>query len=166
MTIICGLIAQGSERVGEYVGSSSAKKIGDVIVQKILPKLPASNHKKTLTQKEYVVPKKICTNINSMEFHYKVSGQYVYFCVAKAGYPKRVCWAFVDDMETEFLKLKTPSASKVKTLIQDKMTFYNDPNNDKISRLKNKVEDVKDVMIDNIGTFCNKLIFRKNFGPW
>jgi len=51
--LICGLIAEGQERKAEYISQGGAKKLGDVIVQKILPKLPKNNHKKTLTQKEY-----------------------------------------------------------------------------------------------------------------
>ncbi len=77
-------------------------------MEKIIPKLPRSNHKRTLQQKD-------------LEFHYKYSGNYVYFCVAKAGTAKRVCWAFVEDLETEFLKLRNPTPSKVKQVIKERM---------------------------------------------
>lgn len=135
MPIIQGLIAEGNQLKGEYGGN---EKLREAIMDKILPKLPKNNHKRTLTQKD-------------LEFHYKYSGSYVFFCVANGDTPKRVCWAFVDELENEFLRLNNPNnATRVKSIIKDKMNFWNDPNNDKISNLRNKVDEVKDVMIDNI----------------
>lgn len=120
---------------GEFGGN---EKLREAIMNKIVPRLPKNNHKRTLTQKD-------------LEIHYKSSGSYIFFCVVQGMTAKRVAWAFVDDMESEFLRLNNPNnTGRVKALIKDKMNFWNDPSNDKISNLRNKVDEVKDVMIDNI----------------
>jgi vesicle-associated membrane protein 7 len=136
MPIVFSLIAD-SENNNLGAHPANNKVMTDTIITKILPKLPQDNHKRTLTQKD-------------LEFHYKYSGNYVYFCVAEGGYSKRICWAFIDDLETKFLQMRSPSPSQIKKLIKERVQFFNDPNNDKIIKLQNKLDDVKDVMIDNI----------------
>lgn len=120
--------------VGQYPTSNSLRQLSDTIVQKIVPKLPSNNHKRTLTQ-------------GDNEFHYKVSGNYVYFCVAQKNATKRVCWAFIDDMENYVMR---NGPKKLKNSIKERLEYFNDPSNDKINQLQNKIDDVKDVMIDNI----------------
>lgn len=136
MSLQLGLVASMTDRqlVGQYPTSGSTKALSDIIIQKIVPKLPSNNHKRTLTQGEN-------------EFHYKVSGNYVYFCVAHKSATKRVVWAFVDDMENYVMK---NGARSLKNSIKDKLAHFNDPSNDKINQLQTKIDDVKDVMIDNI----------------
>jgi vesicle-associated membrane protein 7 len=136
MSLLLGLVASMSDRqlVGQYPTSSGLKQLSDTIVLKIVPKLPTNNHKRTLTQGDH-------------EFHYKVSGEYVYFCVAQKNATKRVCWAFIDELENYVMK---NGPKKLKNAIKDKLDHFNDPSNDKINLLHTKIDDVKDVMIENI----------------
>ena len=76
-----------------------------------------------------------------------MSGEHVFICIAKSEAQKRVCWAFIDDMENYVLQNGTRD---LRSFIRDKLEYYNNPNNDKINSLKRKIDDVKDVMIDNI----------------
>jgi vesicle-associated membrane protein 7 len=91
-----------------------------------------------------------------MELHYKFEGNYVYFCVASAGFTKRTCWAFIEDIQEKFLKLNNASSSTVKKLIKDRMAFFNDPKNDKITEINDKLDNIKDVMIDNIDKILDR----------
>ena len=62
-----------------------------------------------------------------MEIHYKKSGEFIFFCVSSRETKKRLCWAFIDDLESSFVavtKKKDPSANK--KLIRTKIVccFY------------------------------------------
>lgn len=37
-----------------------------------------------------------------IEIHYKKSGNYVFFCVASKDTKKRLCWSFIDDLDSTF----------------------------------------------------------------
>jgi hypothetical protein len=134
MSIQLGLVASMLDRtlVGQY--PTNNKVVTETIIGKIVPKLPTNNHKRTLTQ-------------GDNEFHYKVSGNYVYFCVASKTAAKRVVWAFLDDLENYVMKQGNKS---LKNVIKDRLAYFNDSSNDKIHALQTKIDDVKDVMIDNI----------------
>jgi vesicle-associated membrane protein 7 len=99
----------------------------------MVPRIPHDNHRRTLTQSIY-------------HFHYKVSGYYLYLCVAGAEYPMRVCFGFLDDVETKFLQ----NGNKAKQLLRERMQYFNDPKNDKIAAINNQIDDVKNTMIENI----------------
>lgn len=51
-TIILGLVFKDGENKGDYSTDSRGKVIRDTIVEKIIPKLSPSDHRRTLTQKE------------------------------------------------------------------------------------------------------------------
>jgi vesicle-associated membrane protein 7 len=103
-------------------------------VKMILPRIQFDSHKRTLTQSVY-------------HFHYKVSGQYCYLCVTDTDFPIRITYNFLDDIEVQYLRTKT---TKVRTLLKDRMAYFNNTKNDKITNLQGKIDDVKDTMIDNI----------------
>jgi hypothetical protein len=103
-------------------------------VKMILPRIQFDSHKRTLTQSIY-------------HFHYKVSGQYCYLAVTDPDFPLRITYDFLDDLETQYLRTKT---TKIRTLIKDRMAYFNNTKNDRITNMQNKIEDVKGTMIDNI----------------
>jgi vesicle-associated membrane protein 7 len=116
--------------VGEYAVNDT--KLGET-VKVMIPRIQQENHRRTLTQSIY-------------HFHYKVSGLYLYLCVAGADYPMRVCFNFLDDIETKYLQ----NGTKAKQLLRDRVTFFNDPRNDKITSIHSQIDDVKNTMIENI----------------
>ncbi|KAL0476267.1 vesicle-associated membrane protein [Acrasis kona] len=118
---------------GEYF-TSNAAKISETVTRMMIPRIDHKNHKRTLTQSIY-------------HFHYKVSGLYLYLCVAGSEYPSRICYNFLDDIESKYLQ--NPKV-KVRQLLSDRMTFFNNPRNDKITAIHNQIDDVKSTMIDNI----------------
>jgi vesicle-associated membrane protein 7 len=140
MPIIFALIADTEREIGS---APSNQPLRDIIVNKVLPKLPADDHKRTLTMKD-------------MELHYKFEGNYVYFCVASAGFTKRTCWAYIEDIQEKFTKMNNANGSAVKKLLKDRMAFFNDPKNDKIAAINQNLDNVKDVMIDNIDKILDR----------
>jgi hypothetical protein len=77
-----------------------------------------------------------------------VSGPFCYLVVADPDFPIRISYAFLDDVETQYLRTKTPN---VKNLLKDRMAYFNNLKNDKIASLKTKIDDVRGTMIENIG---------------
>jgi hypothetical protein len=88
---------------------------------------------------------------DGVKIHYKKSGENFYFCVAEESDSIRVCHAFLDDVETKFLKLVNKSKSNVNSLLEDRLAYYNNSDNDKIKKLRAAIGEIKDIMIDNIG---------------
>ncbi len=62
----------------------------------------------------------------------------------------RICNAFLVDVDEEFQKLEKKKSSQVKTLLKERLKFYNDPKNDKITSVQRKLDNVKETMIDNM----------------
>ncbi len=106
------------------------------------------------------------TNVTSqhgVRIHLKKSGDNFYFwyylllentnksnSIAEEDDNYRVCYALLDDIETKFDKLTNKSKSNVNSLLQDRLKYFNNPENDKIKKLKSQVGELKDIMIDNI----------------
>jgi len=101
-------------------------------VDKILPKLSNNDHRRTLTQKD-------------LDFHMKREGNVTVFCVANTETSKRLVWGMID----EACSTAQQGAFKSKNM-RDIMQKFNDPKNDKIAVLNEKIDDVKAQMIDNI----------------
>jgi hypothetical protein len=87
------------------------------------------NHKATMTQ-----------------VHFRVSKGVLYLCVADTYMKVRVCYAFLEAIELDFQRgfLSDPS------FLKNKILYYNDPKNDKLTVLQNKVDQVKEVIIEDI----------------
>lgn len=110
----------------------------------ISDKISHMNHKRTLTQQVY-------------NFHCKVAdNKYVMIVVADTECPIRICYTFLDDLETQYKRRGFDNEGtmnnhkQVSSIIKDRMAYYNNMENDKISKLKNQIDNTKDVMISNI----------------
>jgi len=98
-------------------------------------------------------------NNNSNNIYVKYSGRYYYFCIATQEIKQRVCWNLIDEIENETLKNNLD-----RSLLKEKLKFYNNPDNDKIQRLQNEIDkgtyenysyllmtaSVRDVMVENV----------------
>ena len=112
---------------------------------KIGDKVSHMNHKRTLTQ-------------TSLNFHYKVSdNKYIFIVCADAECPMRICYNFLDDLETQYKRhgfdsegLSNTQFKPISNIIKDRMAHYNNLDNDKIFKLKNQIDNTKEVMISNI----------------
>ena len=88
MPIEYALVAEGSEILAE---EPATEKHLSGIAKLILAKIPKHNHKRTYQEERN-------------NFHYKYSGTHVFLCVADRDYPLRICFAFLDDLETRYLQ--------------------------------------------------------------
>ncbi|KAF0973640.1 hypothetical protein FDP41_008067 [Naegleria fowleri] len=140
--------------IGEYYrGLTSSAQISQQhqaqmtrqICLKIGDKVSHTNHKRTLTQ-------------GSLNFHYKVvDNKYIFVVCADSECPLRICYNFLDDLETQFKRqgfdnegLSNSHFKPISNIIKDRMAHYNNLENDKIYKLKNQIDATKDVMISNI----------------
>lgn len=71
----------------------------------------------------------------SNNIYVKYSGRYYYFCIATQEIKQRVCWNLIDEVENETLKNNLD-----KSLLKEKLKFYNNPDNDKIQKLQNEID--------------------------
>ncbi|KAF0975628.1 hypothetical protein FDP41_005622 [Naegleria fowleri] len=137
MPITYSLITDGVELLGD--GPKDDAALSSLIMDKIVKKVSKDTmEKRTLTSDE-------------IEIHYKKSGNYVFFCVASKDTKKRLCWSFIDDLDSTFAAVTRKNDIKGnRKMIKQKVEKWNDPNADKITALQEKLETVKESMVDNI----------------
>lgn len=86
-----------------------------------------------------------------MNIHLKSKEGVLYFCIAERTLANRVCWNFINDIENRYSEMDDKCGSKVQKMLKKNMDFHNNPANDKIAHIKEKLDDIKDQMIDNVG---------------
>eukprot|EP01080_Neovahlkampfia_damariscottae_P008651 gene8651-598_t len=144
MNLRYSIILKDNQVEGEF--PNDKPKLTDTIVNTILPKVSAENHRQTLTQKNVM----IC---------YVRNENVTIFCISNIDTPKRLCWNFIEEVEKEFQFLKrNSSTAKVEKMLETIFTKYNDPKNDNIEHLNEKIETVKLTMIDNIESIMEREI--------
>jgi len=77
----------------------------------------------------------------------KCSGKYYYIVFASRDIKQRVCWALIEETETEALKNGGFTAS---SKLPQLFKHYNDPNNDKLQQLQNEVDKAIEVQSENV----------------
>lgn len=88
---------------------------------------------------------------------------FTYLCLTERMFPKRTAFAFLDDTKTRFCErypievrskaLPNAMQESFKNELQVKVDTYNrQPENEKMQRLQNNLNDVKDQMTENIGS--------------
>jgi len=144
MPIIYSVVARGATVLAEY---SSASGNFDKITQRILEKIPPQNNKMS-----YVYDRHI--------FHYIVEGGIVYLCMADEEFGRRAPFTFLEDIKSRFQSqyggqaLSAPTKGMnmdfSKTLQKQMDYFSNNPNADKVSKVRGEIDEVKSVMVQNI----------------
>lgn len=97
--------------IGEYPKNS---KIRNMIIEKLIFRLPETNHKRT-----YLLDKR--------KIHYKYTENYIYFCITEGENTERICWKFIDEVENEILKIKETNKIEIIDILKTKMACFNDP---------------------------------------
>ena len=98
-------------------------------------------------------------------FHYINDQDMTYLCLTDKIFSKRAAFAYLEDIKEIFCLNYSPDArlnsipmgmqSSFEEQMKTKMLYYNSqPENEKIQRLQNNLNDVKDQMVENIGSFC------------
>jgi len=144
MPIIYSVVARASVVLAEYSITSGNFT---TIATRILGKIPLNDNKMS-----YVADRHI--------FHYVVEDGITYLCMADEEFGRRLPFAFLEDIKNRF---KSTFADRGKTalaygmnadfsrILQNQMDYYsNNPNADKINRVRNEIDEVKSVMVQNI----------------
>ena len=117
-----------------YPNTPSLRSV-EKAIQTVLPQIELADHKKTFQHEK-------------IHIHYKVFGECCYLVVAKPDYPMRICFEFLEAVQTNHTRTRTRN---VKPLLKEKLAYFNNPENDRIINIKGKIDDVKQDMIINIG---------------
>lgn len=127
------------------VNNSRATNLG-VISQRLIDKIHSNNSKKSFSYEGF-------------NFHYISENSFVFLCVCEADVGIRIPFAFLGDIQNRFFatfgqKVPSPNinySDSFGRVMQDRMLYFSeDPNSDKINRVKKEIDEVKVVMERNI----------------
>lgn len=147
MGILYAMVARGHVVLAEF--SAAATSNAGVVARQVLEKLPQGNADSNVSysQDRYV-------------FHVKRTDGLVVLCMADAASERRIPFAFMEDIHQRFVKtygraiLTAPPYAMndefSRILSQEMDRYSNDPNADRLNRLKGEMSQVRTVMINNI----------------
>lgn len=144
MPIIYSLVARGTCVLAEFTSTSGNFT---TVTRRILEKIPPNDNKMS-----YVYDRHI--------FHYIVDDGITYLCLADEEFGRRVPFAFLEDIKNRFKAtygdrgksaLAYGMNADFSRVLQNQMDYYsNNPNADKINRVRGEIDEVKSVMVHNI----------------
>lgn len=146
MTIVYGLVSRGKTVLAEFTQTSGNFP---TVTRVLLSKIPAVDGRMTYVYDNYV-------------FHYIVQNSICYLCMSDELNKHRIPYAFLEDMKQNFIaKYGTEKPLKAiafsmneefSKIIKDRMEYYNSPNPnvDSIGAVRNQIDEVKDIMVQNI----------------
>ncbi|KAG9456196.1 hypothetical protein H6P81_000704 [Aristolochia fimbriata] len=145
MAILYALVARGSVVLAEF---SAAPTNASNIARQILEKIPGNNDSHvSYSQDRYI-------------FHVKRTDGLTVLCMADDSAGRRIPFAFLEDIHGRFVKtygrgvhtaLAYAMNEEFSRVLSQQMDYYsNDPNADRINRMKGEMNQVRNVMIENI----------------
>lgn len=145
MTILYALVARGSVVLAEF---STTSTNASAISRQILEKIPGNDDSNvSYSQDRYI-------------FHVKRTDGLTVLCMADDSAGRRIPFAFLEDIHGKFVKtygravhsaLAYAMNDEFSRVLSQQIEFYsNDPNADRINRLKGEMSQVRNVMIENI----------------
>ncbi|KAI3830430.1 hypothetical protein MKW92_020698 [Papaver armeniacum] len=145
MAILYSLVARGSVVLAEF---STTSTNASAIARQILEKIPGNDDSHvSYSQDRYI-------------FHVKRTDGLTVLCMADETAGRRIPFAFLEDVHGRFAKtygravhtaLAYAMNDEFSRVLNQQMEYYsNDPNADRINRLKGEMSQVRNVMIDNI----------------
>ncbi|XP_068313905.1 vesicle-associated membrane protein 711 [Pyrus communis] len=145
MAILYALVARGSVVLAEFSGTSTNASI---ISKQILEKIPGDSD----THVSYSQDRHI--------FHVKRTDGLTVLCMADETAARRMPFAFLEDIHQRFVRTYGRAVHSAQAygmndefsrVLSQQMEYYsNDPNADRINRLKGEMSQVRNVMIENI----------------
>ncbi|XWS70738.1 hypothetical protein CRYUN_Cryun03dG0074200 [Craigia yunnanensis] len=146
MGIFYGMVARGQVVLAEF---SATQMIASTIARQILEKMneAKNDNNYSFSHDHYI-------------FHVKRTDGLTVLCMADDASGRRIPFAFLEDIHHKFVKtygraIHSASAYAMndefsRVLSQQMDHFSNDPNADRLNRLKGEMSQVRGVMIDNI----------------
>ncbi|CAL9229920.1 unnamed protein product [Arabidopsis halleri] len=146
MAIIFALVARGTVVLSEFSATSTN---ASSIAKQILEKLPGndSDSHMSYSQDRYI-------------FHVKRTDGLTVLCMADETAGRNIPFAFLDDIHQRFVRTYGRAIHSAQAysmndefsrVVSQQMEYYsNDPNADRMSRIKGEMTQVRNVMIENI----------------
>lgn len=145
MAILFGLVSRGSVILAEFSATSSN---ASAIARQILEKIPGNDDSHvSYSQDRYI-------------FHVKRTDGLTVLCMADDTAGRRIPFAFLEDIHQRFVRTYGRAVISAQAyamndefsrVLSQQMEYYsNDPNADRINRLKGEMSQVRNVMIENI----------------
>ena len=145
MGILYALVARGTVVLAEFTGTTTN---ASTIARQILEKIPGNNDTHvSYSQDRYI-------------FHVKRTDGLTVLCVADDAVGRRIPFAFLEEIHQRFVRTYGRAVLSAqaygmndefsRVLSQQMEYFSNDPNADRINRLKGEMSQVRNVMIENI----------------
>jgi len=142
-SIIYALVARGTTILTEH---STRSGNYTKVVKRILEKIPPQDGRMSYVFERHY-------------FHYLVSDGLVFLCMADEAFGRRIPFAFLDDIKNRFFSTygnrgKTALAYAMNAdfarILETQMAYYsNNANADKIRKVHQKIDEVKDIMVTN-----------------
>ena len=154
--ILYALVSRGNVILAEEtLGKKSKRGISGnfaTVASKLLSKFPQSDGKNSYKYDE------------EHEFHLYSSDGLFYLCLAEQGVQLRIAYSLLASLQEKFLshygerwqRANAYAMSDFSRVINGELKRFNDPESDKMYRLKGEIAEVKDVMRNNI----NKVLER------
>eukprot|EP00804_Cyclotella_cryptica_P018557 CCRYP_004353-RA/>CCRYP_004353-RA protein AED:0.21 eAED:0.21 QI:364/1/1/1/0.5/0.33/3/1187/223 len=148
MTLVYALVSRQKTVLAEYTATSVTGNF-PTVTRVLLAKIPPVDGRMTYVYDEYT-------------FHYVVEHGICFLCMSDEQNKHRVPFAFLQDIKSLFTHkygLEIPQRAIAFSLneefsrtIKERMDYYNNAgsNVDNIAAVKNQIEDVKGVMVENI----------------
>lgn len=145
MAIRYSMVARGSVVLAEY---SSTPSNANTVARQILEKIPS------------VADSHVSYSQDRFIFHVTKADGLTFLCMANDTFGRRIPFAFLEDIHSRFMKaygrtshtaLAYSMNDEFSRVLNQQMEYYsNDPNADKINRMKGEISQVRNVMIENI----------------
>jgi vesicle-associated membrane protein 7 len=145
MTILYSLVARGSVVLAEF---SSTTTNASAIAKQILEKSTGTDDMNVSYSQDRFI------------FHVKRTDGLTVLCMADDTAGRRIPFAFLEDMHQKFVRTYGRAVLSAQAyamndefsrVLSQQMEYYsNDPNADRINRLKGEMSQVRNVMIENI----------------
>mmetsp|Transcript_1495 Transcript_1495/g.2815 ORF Transcript_1495/g.2815 Transcript_1495/m.2815 type:complete len:224 (+) Transcript_1495:163-834(+) len=148
MTIVYALVSRQKTVLAEYTATSATGNF-PTVTRVLLAKIPPVDGRMTYVYDEYT-------------FHYVVEGGICFLCMSDEQNKHRVPFAFLQDMKDLFTQkygMEVPQLAiafslneEFSRIIKERMEYYNNAGSavDNLAAVKNQIEDVKGVMVENI----------------
>ncbi|CAA7406953.1 unnamed protein product [Spirodela intermedia] len=146
MAILFALVARGSVVLAEFTGGALAN--ASTISRQVLERIPSGEDSHvSYSQDRYI-------------FHVKRTDGITVLCVADDAAGRRIPFSFLEDIHARFVKTygracHTAPAygmnDEFSRILSQQMDYYsNDPNADRMNRLRGEMNQVRNVMVENI----------------
>jgi vesicle-associated membrane protein 7 len=143
MTILYALVARGKTVLAEYTFTSGNFP---TITRVLLGKIPDEDGKMSYVYDQHV-------------FHYIIDNHIIYMCMCDDMNKRRIPFGFLDDIKQRFKATYGERAQSAIAfsmsedfgrVMQKQMDFYNGSGADSFAQVNSKLDDVKNIMVQNI----------------